>query len=324
MKKLTALFLAAVMCLGFAACGGDKPSDDTTTTTESTTAPSITDPTGGADSATEATEPPAADPSGSLPPTEPPATDPSGNTLPTTTAAPAAAGKDPTAPPPSGINAPVGKGAAEVLAFYNTAANKIKTVPLLKLNIHKQQTVSVPKPLNGALDFLVADAQIDETKNRTFTNGKDAADGNRSVNDVVIPEGKSYVSILKAADVASAACKALPDGRYEVLIKMPNVTVGAEEVPSNYAAGLNVLEVKLSDIEAVHVSSDAKSGYSNGELRAVINQDGQMDELHMSADMMSTGKLSGNTTAVKAILFGQSVAFELQIHQKIDMSLRYR
>jgi len=305
MKKLTALLLATVMCLGFVACGGNN-GDDTTTTTETTTAPGDTTPSG--DDTTTPTEPPATDEDGSTLPTttEAPATDEDGSTLPTTTAVSTTTDKEgrtaptnpPTNPPPtnppSGITAPVGKGTAEVLTFYNKVANDTKNYKG-KFTVTKvtKQTAELTKPLGGLLNSLVEGLNEDGNGSRTFQNGKAVDDATRTAVDYIIPEKAPYMSKLQPSDVTSATCRQLPDGRWEILIKLPDETVTAEGTPAKYAACMDVLDIKLDEIEEVAIDPATTARYNSGEVRAIINKNGLVDEVHTTEKMELNGKVKG-------------------------------
>ena len=305
MKKLIALLLATVMCLGFVACG-DKDKPETTTTTEVTT---TTDPNATADPNAPATtiDPNAptttTDPNAPTTTTDPNAptttTDPNAPTTttdpnaPTTTTDP----NKPTTPTPlpvSGIVAPVGKGAAEVLTFYNKAANDTKAYKG-KFTVTKvtKQTAKLTKPLGGLLNSLVEGLNEDGSGSRTFQNSKAVDDATRTADNYIIPENKPYMSQLKTSDVISATCRLLPDGRWEILIKLPDETVTAEGVPAKYAACMDVLDIKLDEIDEVAIDPATTARYNSGEVRAIINKNGLVDEVHTKEEMELNGKVKG-------------------------------
>ena len=199
-KKLIALLLAAVLCLSFAACGGNDDVEETTTapevveddSTAAVDAPVADDTTAADESTSAAEESSAADEETSAAVEE---TSAAGEEASTEEATTAAAAKKP-------------ETTAEVVAYFNTAVNKVKTdaksVKQNHITNYLAKSPTIPGALNSVYKLIGGDEWLDETlvKNSTGSATYTGADI-----DAHFPvENESWASKLTADDVKSATC----------------------------------------------------------------------------------------------------------------------
>ncbi len=210
MKKIIALLLAAVLCLSFAACGGN---DDETE--ETTTAPVVEDDSTAAvdapveESSAAVEESSAAEVESTEEATEAVSEEISEEASEAATEEATEAAKAP-------------QGTAEIVAYFNTAVNKVKTdAKSVKQNhitnyLNTSKKVVVPSALSGIYKILGGDEWLDgmlrdqSTGAATFTTKAD-------IQAKFPVEGKTWASKLTVDDVKSATCTE-KDGVYTVTV----------------------------------------------------------------------------------------------------------
>ena len=200
MKKILALLLAAVLCLSFAACGGNNDVAE-----ETTTAPEAVEDVTEAVDATEATSEEASE-AVSEEATEATSEEVSEEA---TEAASEEASEAVSEEATEAAKAP--QGTAEIVAYFNTAVNKVKTdAKSVKQNhitnyLNTSKKVVVPSALSGIYKILGGDSWLDgmlrdqSTGEETFTTKAD-------IQAKFPVEGKTWASKLTADDVKSATC----------------------------------------------------------------------------------------------------------------------
>lgn len=195
MKKVIALILTAVILMSFTACtkfefvvhlGGITSGSETSPAPDTNTPPAVENTTSAPAPAPENTTAAPTQEATTAAPQE------------TTTNAPAAEATT-AAPAPSG--AP--QGVSAILAYYNTAANKIKTeAKSVTRNYedyqHNEEKLVVPSMLQSAGSSLIGTFLKKNETPQTYEGD--------AIKDFYLP-GEAYVSKLTDAQIKSADCK---------------------------------------------------------------------------------------------------------------------
>lgn len=189
-KKLIALLLAAVLCLSFAACGGN---DEPETTTEapvadSTEAVDATEAPSEVESTEAASEAESTEPASEVESTE-------------------AASEEATEEATEAAKKP--EGTAAIVEYFNTAVNKVKTdAKSVKQNHVTNYLAKSPTIPGGLITGIYKGLGGDDWLDKTLAkNGQGAATYTGADIDAKFPvEGESWASKLTAADVKSATC----------------------------------------------------------------------------------------------------------------------
>ena len=198
MKKIIALLLAAVLCLSFAACGGNND------VAEETTAPVVEeDSTAAVDAPVEESSAAVEESSAAEVESTEEATEAVSEEI------SEEASEEATEEVTEAAKAP--QGTAEIVAYFNTAVNKVKTdAKSVKQNhitnyLNTSKKVVVPSVLSGIYKMLGGDSWLDgmlrdqSTGAETFTTKAD-------IQAKFPVEGKTWASKLTADDVKSATC----------------------------------------------------------------------------------------------------------------------
>jgi len=293
MKRLFAILLALALVFAFAACTPKETEDPTTT------APSEeVDGTTVADETT--TEAPTDETTTEAPTDETTTEAPKEGE--TTTEAPKE-GETTTKAPAPAINAPVGKGAKEVVAFYNQVANASKAYTG-KLTITKKEgTETKVEKFNAALKSVAANLLPNDwtdakNQSKTFTNGA-ASDGTK-IKDYMPIYGDAKMSKLDVAGVASATCVAEGSG-WKVTIKLKEETdknlTGLAYRPVYHAQCMPPLELKPEDLDPFALKNGTLS-YRGGTVTAVVNKDGRLDSLKLDEPVYADGKVGHKSVPI--------------------------
>ena len=198
-KKLIALLLAVVLCLSFAACGGN---DEPETTTQAPVADST--------EAVDATEAPTAEATEAASEAE--------STEAATEEATEAASEEATEEATEEA-AKMPEGTAAIVEYFNTAVNKVKTdaksVKQNHVTNYLAKSPTVPSVLASIYKMLGGDEWLD---GMLVDNSQGSATYTGADIDAKFPvEGKTWASKLTAADVKSATCTE-KDGVYTITI----------------------------------------------------------------------------------------------------------
>ncbi|MBR2957447.1 MAG: hypothetical protein IKC20_04280 [Clostridia bacterium] len=199
-KKLIALLLAAVLCLSFAACGGN---DEPETTTEAPVADST--------EAVDATEAPS----------EVESTEAASEVESTEAATEEATEEATEAVSEEETEAAAKKpeGTAAIVEYFNTAVNKVKTdaksVKQNHVTNYLAKSPTLPSAIGGIYKILGEDKWLD---GMLVDNSHGSATYTGADIDAKFPvEGESWASKLTAADVKSATCTE-KDGVYTITV----------------------------------------------------------------------------------------------------------
>ncbi len=195
MKKFIAILLAAILCLSFAACGGNDVAEETTT------APEVTDAVDASVEETTAVEP-----------TEETSAE-------ETTVAEETTTVEETTSAEETAKAPETK--EEIVAYFNDAVNSVKTDAKSVKHHYSKITTNgkgtYPGVVSGILKMLGGAEKF--IGNQLAKNSKGESTYTGSDIDKYFPvEGESYASKLSASDVSSATCTE-KDGVYTITIK---------------------------------------------------------------------------------------------------------
>ncbi len=210
MKKFIAILLAMLLCLSFAACGGNGDAEETTTAAPDETTAAEVD----ASVADETTEADAEETTAAEEPSSEDATEADAEE---TTAADA----EETTAEEETEAAKKPETKAEIVAYFNDAVNSVKTdAKSVKHHYSKITTngagtypgvVSGILKLLGGAEKFIGDQLAKNSKGETTYTGAD-------IKAHFPVEGESYASKLTAADVASATCTE-SNGVYTITIK---------------------------------------------------------------------------------------------------------
>lgn len=199
-KKLIALLLAVVLCLSFAACGGNDEPETTTEApvAESTEAVDATEAPSEAESTEAASEAESTEPASEVESTE-------------------AASEEATEEATEAAKKP--EGTAAIVEYFNTAVNKVKTdaksVKQNHVTNYLAKSPTVPSVLASIYKMLGGDEWLD---GMLVDNSQGAATYTGADIKAKFPvEGKDWASKLTAADVKSATCTE-KDGVYTITI----------------------------------------------------------------------------------------------------------
>lgn len=196
MKKFIAILLAAILCLSFAACGGNDVAEETTTA-----APEVTDAVDVSVEETTAVEP-----------TEETSAE-------ETTAAEETTTVEETTAAEETAKAPETK--EEIVAYFNDAVNSVKTDAKSVKHHYSKITTNgagtypsavkgILKMLGGAEKFIGDQLAKNSQGEKTYTGA--------DIKNRFPVENESWASKLTAADVSSATCTE-KDGVYTITIK---------------------------------------------------------------------------------------------------------
>ncbi len=193
------------------------------------------------------------------------------------------------------------KTAEEIVAYFNTAANKIKTDAVKVVKNYEKRSIGelvVPDILQSTAESLLPTFIKDDTEPIIY-------DTREEIQSEYIVPNQSYVSRLTAADVVKATC--VDNGKeYEIYFKLKN-----EKNPVSGKGVGSVCDV----IEAHDVAEKAPSfvknfetEYTDCEVRATIDKKtGRVIHatystpvaLNVTVDMLGTHNVTANFIYVK-------------------------
>ena len=202
--KIAALLMALVLCLSFAACGGKDEPETTVPADETTVADVQADATTAAEDDTTEAAPVEEDSSAAEETTAAEADETTAAEGEETTAA---AAKKP-------------ETTAEVVEYFNTAVNKVKTnaksVQQKYVNNYLASPATVPSGLSGIYKMLGGDEWLDGML-KDNSQGSATYTSKADIQAKFPVEGMTWASKLTAADVKSATCKEA-NGVYTITI----------------------------------------------------------------------------------------------------------
>lgn len=199
----------------------------------------------------------------------------------------AAAGAQP------GIFGPVGGSAADIVDFYNRAANAAKAytgqVTVDRSSHISANLVFVPEGLRALFQLFAPDefAQIVDMENyladlsamppeQTRTVFNQGAGSGTTLNDFLPPSGKTTMSTLSAAGAKSATCASSAGGWKIVITLVQESGSTAGYVPPHHSACLNSPDFSdLGDMEGAQTNIT----YQGATLTATIGADGRLLKL---------------------------------------------
>lgn len=306
MKRTLALILALVLALGMvfvlAACkdkdtGGETTTEPTTQAEENTD--EVTDPVDG----------PTEEPSSEEDTTGEPVTDDKGNTVePSTKKGDPPTGTVTTTTPPAKIDAPVGGSVAQIVAFYNKAANDTKAAKNFTATRHNKLDCNLTEGVLKAANELLGDLRTDKTKTVTFVNGKGTgSDSGETTNKFLPPAGDvAHMSKLTAAGVASAKCEKKGTG-WQITLKLKEEVHDAKKVPPHHGSCMDTLDVDWDGLP-INVK-EPMATYKGADIKAVVNKDGKLDSLYIYEPVA----VRGSTVLGKLVVEGywlQEITFK--------------
>lgn len=297
LRKVLALILAAVILMSFAACtkfefvvhlGGTSAGTNVTPVPEQTTSAPVAEITTAAPSQEQTT---------AVPSQEQTTAAPSGEA---TTQAPAAENTT-AAPAPSG--AP--QGVSAILAYYNTAANKIKTeAKTVTRNYedyqHNEEKLVVPSALKSAGSSLIS----------TFLKKNDTPEvyEGDAIKGFYLPN-ESYVSNLTEAIVQSAECK---DNGSEYEITIVAKTEKNPSSGSGVATGFEIIQTSDVMDAAGFIVKSFDTEYYNCTVKCKVDKaTGHVTWINFSTPIVMdvASKIGINATVGMTFVKDYSVAY---------------
>ncbi len=143
----------------------------------------------------------------------------------------------------------------EILSYFNTNANRVKTEAVKVVKHYEDREIKeivAPKALQGMAETMVTTFMADDTEPVEYATREEI------VENFQVPK-QSYVSCLKVSDIEKAACKDMGD-YYEITI-----TVKSEDNPSagsGVGAAFDVIEPEEVEGKSDMVE-DFSTQYSN-------------------------------------------------------------
>jgi len=216
------------------------------------------------------------------------------------------------------INAPVGGGIAQIVAFYNQYANAVKAaerITIIKHNVREVE-MEIPRLLRALMPREAPGffPNLNITITETFVNGEGTDDAARKLTDFLPINGKPNVSQLRASHVQSANCVKRGDDwivtiilKDEPLDTFLNNTGDYESMSeadrenlmdnflseSGYGSSMELSMMggeRQEDTQRQPSNIDNRlikyeGGFRNGRIVAIVNPKGQLTSLTHSYNM---------------------------------------
>ncbi len=321
MKRFTAIVFACILALLCTACT-DKKDQQNTTTTENGGSTALTTAGNNAQESTSATQPESstapetsegetttqAD-TGTTDPQNQSAA-PNGQTTTDPAVRPTEQGDHTGAQQTAGKQAPVNGSVAEILTFYNAAANNTKqqknftVVTKGKLDCKIKELITTNKLVISGANKLLESLFKDEEFTETFKDGKGTQRTDKTPNTYLPVKNQDYMSKLTPADVLSASCTPKGDG-WEVKIVIKEETVSPITPPPMHYKGMDTMdkEINLADLpNGITIHEDAKATYlvpdksqmsgagRDYSVRGIVNKNGTLDEYSFYEPLLLFGQ----------------------------------
>ena len=271
MKKLLAALLALLTMAAFlTSCGKTKVPDVTPTT-----------PVNGV----EETEPDDESLTSETDPTEEPSTAegetttlPDGTTLPGETTLPD--GSTAAATTQAAVATPA--TVAEIVSFYNNAANNTKAQQNFTADLHNVLECHITEGILSIVDSALNDLRENTTIKEVYKNGKPTKDPKNTVKATLPVKGQAYMSRLQPQWVKSATCTKNADGTFTIKIAMKEETFKAKsEDPKQHHSCMDTLDVDWNGLP-FDVHDDTMGRIHDATITAKVAKDGQLlKELHI-------------------------------------------
>jgi len=185
-------------------------------------------------------------------------------------------------------------GTADIVAFYNTAANNTKAQKDFTVTRKNKLDCNITEGVLTIVNSVLSDLREDTEVKEVFKNGKGTIDtGNTPAKFLPPRPGEfSYMSKLQASGVKSASCVKNADGTFTVNIALKEETFKAKsEKPKNHHSCMGVLDIDWNGLP-FSVHDDTTGRNYNGTIKAVITPDGQLlKELHQYQDVEVKGQV---------------------------------
>lgn len=275
MKKITAIVLALVFALGacfmFASCGGNDNAETTTTTA----AEEITE------AVNEGTDETVA-------PVQSEAVQTSDESQ--TAAESTTAGETTTLP---AVEAPVGGSIAQIVEYYNKAANGAKTYSGTMKVKRTQGTVSSLEEISIELARSIVEGILPndypQTKTLTFTNGK-ASSGEKAAAFFPVDD-KPYTSALTPAGVKSASCAKQGNGYKVVITLVSEKGNDINFVPKHHSSCADTLALTQEDLDPLTINK-CEITYTGATITATVDEFGRITTLNISEPVVIVGTVA--------------------------------
>lgn len=286
MKKITAIILALVFALGaclmLASCGGKTTDETTAATTEANEPETMAQAENPEASTAQNTADESVQPSEGASETAPAET--------TTLAA---------------VEAPVGGSVAQIVEYYNKAANAAKAYPGTMKVKRTQGTVSSLESISielarGIVEGILPNDYPQE-KTVTFTNGKSSSGEKASAFFPV--DDKPYTSNLTPAGVKSASCAKQGSGYKVVITLVSEKGDDINFVPKHHSSCADTLALTQEDLDPLTIN-ECNITYTGATITATVDEYGRITTLNISEPVVIEGKVawkSFNIIEVKVI-----------------------
>ncbi len=220
--------------------------------------------------------------------------------------------EDKTDAPAEDKGSKIPSGTAEIVKAYNNAINDTKKFEGT-VSVHKVGTMSInlddctvsflTSTINKILQGLISDTDA----SWTFTNGVDANDNGRLLNNVLPPAKRE--SKLAEAGVASATAKDNGDGTYTMTIKLVaekstfDGSTGATVNPAHNESVVDPLNLATLEVPSVTITK-ADMEYPGTTLEATVNGDGLLTKLVVDLPMQGGGTGNAMGASLDVVISG--------------------
>lgn len=153
----------------------------------------------------------------------------------------------------------------ELVAYFNTCANKVKTEATKVVKNYEKRNVGdlvVPQSLESMLDVFINEVMADDTEPIVY-------DAKEEIRDNFIVPDQDYVSYLKASDVVKAECK---DNGKEYVIYFKLKDEKNPKSGSGVGAVCDVIETHEIAEKAPSFLQEFSASYYDCEVTATIDK----------------------------------------------------
>lgn len=256
--------------------------------------------------------------------------DDNGNTTKPSTTRPSTT-KPTTTKPTTQKTVTVPTGVSNIIAAYNTAANKTKAHNDMKV-VRTNDVEIVIDDLMGS-DFVtglansVASSFMKDYNGQPvteiFKNGRPTKDTGTMdlqypsmlANDkrLFIPvRNKNYMCNLRTSDVISATATRLTQSTYKVVIKLKAESTDLNTPPAITTRGMDYFEQKVFDLQGFKFTSGT-ANYKNCVITGIVNADGYLD--------YAENKMSVSSTNARVTVIG--LELDAKIHGDYVTTLKF-
>ncbi|MCL2106339.1 MAG: hypothetical protein FWH26_04665 [Oscillospiraceae bacterium] len=198
------------------------------------------------------------------------------------------------------VKAPVGGSAADIVKFYNTAANNTKAQKNFTAVRSNKLDCNMTEGFLSILNPVLNDLREDNPNvKEVFVNGKPTIDSSTSVNAFLPVKNQPYMSKLEVRALKSASCAKNSDGTFTVKLAFKEESFPALTGDGVlHHAAMDTLEVDWAGLP-VTVNPETTARIHDATITAIVTADGQLlKELHIyePVEVKGTVRIFGKLT----------------------------